>query len=367
MKSWPIVPLQNAVNDESGGSFKVPHSDYLNDGSHAVIDQGEGLVAGYVNDATRLFRGDLPTIIFGDHTRRLKYVDFPFCIGADGVKTLTPRPGWHPKFVYHYLVSLPIPNAGYSRHYKYLKEFPIIRPPFEEQRKIAEVLDRVDALRVKRKEALALLSDLERAVYLDMFGDPGRNTKRFPTAPLGALGDWKSGGTPPRSDTRYFEGDVDWFSSGELGPLYVSSSREKLSPAALVETSAKSVPAGAVMIGMYDTAALKTSIADVSCSCNQAVAFALLDEGMAHPVFVYYALLVGKEYFRRLQRGVRQKNLNLSIIRGIEIPRPLIAEQIEFAERIRRIEGVKVAQRAHLAELDALFASLQDRAFRGEL
>lgn len=240
-------------------------------------------------------------------------------------------------------------------------------PPIEEQRRIAEVLDRADELRAKRREVLAHLDDLTQSIFLDMFGDPAQNSKELPVAPLGKLGQWTSGGTPPRSRKEYFEGEVPWFSSGELGEMYVSRSNEQVSLDALAKTSAKKVLRGSIMIGMYDTAALKTSIAAVDCSCNQAIAFASLDSELVDPIYVYFALRVGRDHFRRLQRGARQKNLNVSMIKEISLPLPSLTDQKQFCERIAVAGKLGADHRASLAELDALFASLQDRAFRGLL
>jgi type I restriction enzyme S subunit len=240
-------------------------------------------------------------------------------------------------------------------------------PPLAEQRRIAEVLDRAEALRAKRRAALAQLDSLTQSLFLDLFGDPARNTKRLPTISLGNLGEWSSGGTPPRSREDYFDGSIPWFSSGELNTMFVHESEEHVSTEALHETTAKAVPKGALMLGMYDTAALKASIAGVKCSCNQAIAFATIDSAIAETVFVYFAIVIGREHFRRLQRGVRQKNLNLSMVREISIPRSALKQQQEFARHVTAIEKLKVWHQASLEELDALFTSLQHRAFRGEL
>lgn len=240
-------------------------------------------------------------------------------------------------------------------------------PPLEEQRRIAAILDQAETLRTQRRTALALLDSLTQSLFLDMFGDPAKNTLGLPTKQLGELGGWHSGGTPPRSKSHYFEGDIPWFSSGELEPMYVSDSVEHISDAALKETATKLVPAGSLMMGMYDTAALKTSIALNDCSCNQAIAFSKLDPTLADTAYVYYAIVVGREHFRRLQRGVRQKNLNLSMVREIRIPHPPLPLQQTFATRIASIEALKATHRRALAALDALFASLQQRAFLGEL
>jgi type I restriction enzyme, S subunit len=248
-----------------------------------------------------------------------------------------------------------------------LKTIPVTVPPVEEQRRIAEALDRAEALRAKRRAALAQLDTLTQSIFLDLFGDPARNPKGLRTISVGELGEWQSGGTPPRGREDYFEGSVPWFSSGELNVMFVSESQEHISEVALRETSAKAVPSGALMLGMYDTAALKASIAGVRCSCNQAIAFAKIDARIAETVFVYFSIVIGREHFRRLQRGIRQKNLNLSMIRELRIPLPELSIQREFVQHVTSGEKLKAAHNASLAKIDALFAALQHRAFRGEL
>jgi type I restriction enzyme, S subunit len=149
--------------------------------------------------------------------------------------------------------------------------------------------------------------------------------------------------------------------------MYASNTAEFITRDAIARTSAKAVPKGALMLGMYDTAALKASIAAVDCSCNQAVAFSTICPRLASAEYVYFAIVIGREHFRRLQRGVRQKNLNLDMIRQIAIPQPDLQLQNRFSAQIKSISKVKATYKQCLAKLDALFASLQHRAFRGEL
>jgi type I restriction enzyme S subunit len=248
-----------------------------------------------------------------------------------------------------------------------LKGLRIPLPSLPEQRRIANILDRADALRAKRHAALGNLDTLTQSIFLDMFGDPARNTKELPERSLGELGEWQSGGTPPRGKKDYFGGTIPWFTSGELEEMYLSQSSEALTEQALRETSAKAVPRGSLLLGMYDTAALKASFAGTDCSCNQAIAFATIRQDLADPVFVYFAIRIGREHFRRQQRGVRQKNLNLTMIREIRIPFPTITLQRQFADRVAEIGRLRDLHSAAHTDLNGLFASLQHRAFRGEL
>ena len=249
-----------------------------------------------------------------------------------------------------------------------LEAFEIPLPPFPEQHRIAAILDAADVLRAKRRESIEQLDSLIQATFLEMFGDPVTNPKGWGTHALGDLGEWRTGGTPSRNHPDYFAGDVPWFSSGELNSIYVAAnSKERITESAVRESAAKWIPVGSLMLGMYDTAALKASITSAECTCNQAIAFSSLHAHLTLPLYVYSSITVGREHFRRLQRGVRQKNLNLAMIRAITIPSPPLALQDRFASIVESIEQQKIRLKAHLAELDALFSSLQSRAFNGEL
>lgn len=117
---WPTLPFDEAVEDASGGNIKTKQNDYAEVGEFPIVDQGKALIAGYTDDEAALCKVPLPVVIFGDHTRCLKFVDFPFGMGADGVKVLKPKAGLDAKFLYHYLRQIKLPDGGYDRHFKYL-------------------------------------------------------------------------------------------------------------------------------------------------------------------------------------------------------------------------------------------------------
>lgn len=256
-------------------------------------------------------------------------------------------------------------QAGFNK--EDLKEFQFQLPPLKEQKRIAAILDAADLYRQKTKALIAKYDELTQSLFLEMFGDPVTNPKGWEVIKLGDLGNWKSGGTPSRKISEYFEGSIPWLSSGELEKMYVSESKEFISEAAIIETSAKLVESGSILLGMYDTAALKSSINKIPLSCNQAIAFCKLDESKATNLFVYSIIQIAKNHYKRLQRGVRQKNLNLSMIKSIEILNPPITLQNQFAERVQAIEQQKAQAQESLAKAEDLFNSLLQRAFKGEL
>lgn len=137
--------------------LKLQSSQYLSSGKYPVIDQSQSLVCGWTNDVNGLVN-NIPSIIFGDHTCVLKFIDFPFVQGADGVKILGPAVDSDPRFVYQLLLSNPVKQDGYKRHFSDLKEKTFCLPPtHDEQNKLAECLfslDQVISAEEKELEAL---------------------------------------------------------------------------------------------------------------------------------------------------------------------------------------------------------------------
>lgn len=180
-----IVKFSDVFSDETKHCQKIPSSEYLPEGSFPIIDQGKEQVAGYSNAGEGLFT-EVPAIIFGDHTRIIKYVDEPFLVGADGVKVLKCKiEDTNYKYLYYCLQAIRIPNTGYNRHFKWLKEASVPLPPLDEQRKIAAVLDKVSDLIAKRRQQLTKLDELVKARFLEMFGTVKNNVYGYPTKKLG--------------------------------------------------------------------------------------------------------------------------------------------------------------------------------------
>jgi type I restriction enzyme S subunit len=135
---WQVKDFAGAFNDQTAGQVKVQTRTFLPSGALPVIDQGQEQIAGYVDDTSIAYSGSLPAIVFGDHTRIFKYVDHPFALGADGVRVLTAKDGFEPLFAYWQCRMLDMPSAGYSRHFKFLKEKKFIKPDSKYQLAFAQ-------------------------------------------------------------------------------------------------------------------------------------------------------------------------------------------------------------------------------------
>ena len=160
---------------------KLQTCEYKECGKYAIIDQGQNNIAGYTDEEDGVFT-DVPAIVFGDHTRVVKYIDIPCYLGADGVKLLKakiPNPNY--KYLYYALLHTDIPNTGYNRHFKWLKEVNINLPDSSRQQEIVVMLDKVNNLISLRKQQLAKLDELVKARFVELFGDPVSNPKGWKT------------------------------------------------------------------------------------------------------------------------------------------------------------------------------------------
>ena len=229
---------------------------------------------------------------------------------------------------------------------KDLKQIKIDIPALDEQIKIAGILDKLQKLIDMRNEELEAFDNFVKSRFIELFGDPVYNTKNNKKKTLEQIGKWASGGTPSRNNGSYFEGTIDWYSAGELNSLYLNNSIEKITDEAINCSSAKLFPAGSMLVGMYDTAAFKMGILKKTSSCNQACACVIPNENI-NIIWLYYELYLMKEYFLSQRRGVRQKNLNLGMIKKFEIPVSKYEDQLIFADFVAQTDKSK-----HFCEME---------------
>lgn len=171
MSKWEVYSFEELIFDDTKNGNKVKKEDYLEDGLYPIIDQGQKQISGYRNTADGLYE-NIPAIIFGDHTRVIKYIDTPFFLGAEGVKILkSKRKDVSYKYLYYFFTKNEVPNTGYNRHFKWLKELSIPLPPLETQKQIAKTLDTASELLTMRKQQLAELDNLIKSIFNEMFGE----------------------------------------------------------------------------------------------------------------------------------------------------------------------------------------------------
>lgn len=149
---WQTAHLESISVSIASKQYQIAASEFKTEGSFPVVSQSKEYVIGYCNDKTKLYHHDKPVVVFGDHTTIVKYVDFDFVVGADGVKIFEPNTDIITAKFFSYVLDYYSTGlekvGGYSRHYKFVKDKPFPIPPVEEQHrivaKIEELLPYVD-------------------------------------------------------------------------------------------------------------------------------------------------------------------------------------------------------------------------------
>ena len=153
-EGWSKKLIDNVIG-KVDRSKQIKTADYLNEGSIPVIDQSRDFIAGYTNDAEALVNIDCPVIIFGDHTRILKYIQFPFAKGADGTQLIVSINENMPQsLLYCSLIAIDLSNYHYARHFKYLKAESILVPTKE----IADKFDCIVSLILQKTQKIRDMS-----------------------------------------------------------------------------------------------------------------------------------------------------------------------------------------------------------------
>ena len=250
-------------------------------------------------------------------------------------------------------------------------------PPHPEQRRIAEILDKADALRAKRRAALAQLDILTQAIFLDMFGNPAASGWRMTTIDgVAAETDGAIRTGPFGSQLLHSE-----FTEEGIAVLGIDNAVENefrwgqrrfISEGKYRQLSRYTVHAGDVLITIMGTCGRCAIVPDdIPRAVNtKHLCCITLDRTKCLPVFLHAYFLqhpIARRYLARKAKGAIMAGLNMGVTRDMPIPRAPIDLQEEFAEIVKAVGSMKRVQRQAAAEVQALLASLQHRAFRGEL
>ena len=371
--TWQIIGFNDLVSDNSGGNKKLAKSKILEIGEIAVVDQGKKLVAGYFDDPSIAVKTLPPYVVFGDHTRSFKYIDFPFVMGADGTKVLQPKnENCNTKYLYYFFLTTNIPNTGYNRHFKYLKALQIPLPPLDQQRKIAAILDAADAYRQKTKALIEKYDDLTQSLFLDMFGDPVTNPKGWKKEILNNLCSKISVGFVGTCEPFYCsqEEGVPMLRTGNLGEGFLKFENLKYVTHEFHEKQKKSqLFAGDLLIARHgdNGKAVLYNGEFYNANCLNVVILRPGEKFLS--LFAQYLLNNDNTRKQIATRtgGATQKVVNTKEIQKLNIIVPNLGLQNKFAERVQAIEEQKAQAEASLAQAEDLFNSLLQRAFKGEL
>ncbi len=360
MKSYNEI-----LSDVTKTATKIPQSDYLDTGKYRIFDQGKEYSFGFSNDEQGVV-SDYPYIIFGDHTRVVKYVNEPCFIGADGVKLLKViNKDFNPRFVYYNILAKPIENQGYARHFKFLKEIQFTEKTLSVQTNIVTELDTIQSAIDNKKQQLSLLDEAVKSEFVEMFGENPVESGKWKVEKLEDISTVQTGGTPSRNHPEYFEGNIPWVTTANLGKneLTYEDAMEYISQDAINNSATKIIPANSLFIGIR-VGVGKCSINRVDMCSNQDICgLSGFDTTIINLVFLKKVLDSYSDFFENAKRGTTIKGIKSDTIKKLKIFIPELNIQNQFASFIQQIDKSKFVVKQQIADLQELLDSKMQEYF----
>ena len=360
---------------------KTKQKDYLAKGQLPIIDQGQQLIGGYSDNLDLKLSCNLPVIVFGDHTRAVKYIDFPFGAGADGIKVLEPVDGIYPKFLYYatqYLI-LRLEDRGYARHYQYIEKKELDIPSVPEQKRIVA---RIEELFSELDNGVATLQNVREQVSRYRYAAienaiPYSNLRTIAECIVDMGQGWS-----PKCERQNTIDDETWavIKTTAVQPCCFEFEENKVLPTSLVPREKHEIQVGDILI----TRAGPKSRCGVCCMVRKTKK-RLLNCDKVYRIKVNSAVLL-PEYLEYVlnspgfikeialcKTGGNDSGLNLTQNRflSIQIPVPTISEQKriihEIEARLSICDSIEKTVDTALQQAEAMRQSILKQAFEGRL
>lgn len=389
-ENWCWIHLPETFDNQTDSKKKIQQKAYLEQGDIAIIDQGREIVGGYTDDQDMIFTGKLPVIIFGDHTRCIKYIDFPFAQGADGVKVLAPKGFFLPRAFYYAFQSIDIPNMGYRRHYPLLKNYYIPVPPLSEQQRIVDRLESLFAKLDEAKENAQVVVDgfenrKSAVLYKAVSGELTAGWRKSNGI---SKDDWISVRlsdvckvNPPKADVKDLPDDleVSFFPMSALSEIHGAITEPQTRQLGEVRTGFTNFSEGDVVFAKITpcmengkSAIIGTLVNDIGFGTTEF--FVLRCGEKLYNRFLWH--LLRAQFFRDeaksvMSGGVGQQRVPKSFLENYSLSLPPMPEQIaivSFLDNVleKELQAKETAEQI-IDQIGAMKKSILARAFRGEL
>ena len=386
-KGWKWVRIGKIFIDVTDSQKKIKQKEYLLKGKWPVIDQGQHFIGGYSDADELIYTDELPVIIFGDHTRNVKYIDFQFIQGADGVKVLKPQSFIYSKFLFWLLKGLPFPSLGYRRHFPVLKKMFAPLPPLDEQQRLVARIEslfaKLDAAKEKVQAVLDAHETRKATLLHDAFA--GKLTAKWREA-RGVTGDVYQ--SMPLADVckSIFDGDhmpppkssrgIPFLVISNVNKGKLDFSETRFVPQGYYEklTDTRKPESGDVLYTLVGTYGIPVLVDTNRAFCFQRhMALLKPNEEAVLQRYLWYALRQRNFYqsATKIAKGTAQLTVPIKGLRQLTIPMASLPEQQEIVAVLDRLLGreeeVRQSAESVLAAIDSMKQSILARAFRGEL
>ena len=381
MSKWEWKEFEDCI-ERVKYTTKIPSKDYLQEGEFPIVSQEDCLISGYWNDRSDLFKVTKPIVIFGDHTKVLKYIDFDFVLGADGVKILCPKDYLNAHFFFYFLKSVNFDNLGYARHYRLLKELSVPIPPLSEQKRIVKFLDeefsKIDTLKTNAETNLKNAKELFETTLEKELNPLSRHSERSEesSAELPSGWEWKTLGdvcekisdgshNPPKGTAA---NEYKMLSSKNIfnDSLNFDDPRFLTKEEFDLENKRTNVKKGDILLTIVGTIGrCCVFLEDEPVVFQRSVAVLKPNVSLVYSRFLMYGIIALN--IEKLGRGAAQKGVYLKQLSNISIPLPPLSVQKEIVARLDKLsENVKRLEANYkqiIANCDELKKSILKKTF----
>lgn len=409
--------LGQLLTYEQPTPYIVESTKYSDKYKTPVLTAGKSFVIGYTNEDTGIY-DNLPVIIFDDFTTSSQYVNFKFKVKSSAMKILTANTELVlPKYIFYRMQIINFDHSTHKRywiqHYSKLK---VQIPSLKEQKKVIQKIEElfseldksVETLQtIKRQLAVyrqavlkaafegnftdvwrkkhanvSPLSDFDsikrpNEVFKDTSGDQNEIhlvlPKTWKKIRIGEVFEVQVGATPSRSIAEYWNGGINWVSSGEVHFNSIYRTNEQITEDGLAHSSTNVHPIGTVMLAMIGEGKTRgqAAILNIEAAHNQNTAAILVSKTPCSPKYIFYFLQMNYDHTRRVGSGNNQKALNKERVRAIRFPFTSFIEQEKIVEEIESrlsvCDSIEQTVDAALTQADAMRQSILKKAFEGGL
>ncbi|OCL94013.1 restriction endonuclease subunit S [Aliarcobacter thereius] len=371
---WEWVEFSKIFDTPTSKPYQIQKTEYLENGLLPIIDQGKEFIIGYTNLIEKKYSNESNCIIFGDHTRQIKYVDFDFVIGADGTKILKEKDKnkYDLKFLYFQFLSKKIESLGYSRHFKLVKEMFFAIPPLEEQKRIVVNLDilfaKIDkAITLHQKnidEADIFMASVLNDIFVEL-------EEKYEKKQLNEIIKIIGGGTPSKANKEYWEnGTIKWATVGDMNVETITKTELSITEIGLKNSSSNIIPKNGIIIATR-VGLGKVCYLDDDIAINQDLKGLIPKYNNLNIRYLFNFFKNIEKYIISNGTGATVKGVKVEFIKELEIPLPSLETQqkvVAYLDEIsNKIEKIKQIQKEKMQSLKELKASILDKAFKGEL
>lgn len=386
MTSWQTFRLGDIADVSAGGTPSRSQQSYWRNGTIPwvkISDMRDGYVKstqeqitekGLENSSAKLFSAGTILLSIFASLGEVAMLDISASTNQAIAGITANEDMVHVPYLYHYLKGQKSRFAATGRgvaqnniNLSILRDWQVPIPPMETQRLIAETLDKAQDLIRKRKQQIDLLDEFLRSVFVDMFGDPVSNPKGWRVHKLLRLGQLNRGKSKhrPRNDPALLGGPYPLIQTGDVAKpgLYIKDFAQTYSEVGLAQS--KLWPAGTLCITIAANIAKTGILTFDACFPDSVVAFSPNEKTNVN--FVQFWFIFLQKIIEANAPESAQKNINLRILENLDVICPPKGLQDRFAIVVQDVEAQRDDMETGLAEMQHLFRSIMQRAFRGEL